>query len=583
MLREIYFCHNAIKRNDAPRILISYSLYAPRLLWNTRADYTQCLNNTATFVKRGYVKNQDTLFVFNVIEGSRIPHSLRLISKYDNVKVQIVKKHPVDLINHKDVVELYLEKTTYFILLNCGCRGPYFDSRQGSWIDMMTLKLDESVKMVGPTISSEVSFHVQSYSVALDNIGMSLVFKRWQNVTALENKFHLIRDMEIGASDAILSAGYNIASFEKRYEDANFVTEMRFYPNGISENPTVCRRLGDIGCRGLDPCEVLFVKYGGEALRDNYIPQITVSRINEEDTKDDKNEMCKFSYHEKYPYVPDFKLSVNETLISETIHDNVEQKIMKVDNVSDFFLVVRAHGGYRMKLLSFLLSLDSVLSIKTNPGGRFRVLVISTDYESCNKLVQTIKRYQEVGGHALVDFVHIPKSIYTKYESFLKSICTASYKSFLSHRTKRLEYDYMRHCMINSPLHYILVDITLAYIYTYCLAAKWLLITNADNYYSPNLFRTAVRKQWGSNDVVLINFLLKGSPIYVKPKRNEVDLGSVIYNVHFLRGHHINFMRSLPYRSSPMDYHDADGHLTENVVRRKARVKALSGFYFQQN
>ena len=54
------------------------------------------------------------------------------------------------------------------------------------------------------------------------------------------------------------------------------MTEIRKYSNSVSKNPTVRRNLGDVGCRELDSCEVVFVKYGGDALRDNFIPSITI-------------------------------------------------------------------------------------------------------------------------------------------------------------------------------------------------------------------------------------------------------------------------------------------------------------------
>lgn len=53
--------------------------------------------------------------------------------------------------------------------------------------------------------------------------------------------------------------------------------------NSIGANPTVCRNPKHPGCTGVNPCSTVFVKYGGEALMYGLVPNVTLSRVAQED------------------------------------------------------------------------------------------------------------------------------------------------------------------------------------------------------------------------------------------------------------------------------------------------------------
>lgn len=93
------------------------------------------------------------------------------------------------------------------------------------WADVLLSKLNDQVKLVGPTINCEGSPlhgdaantwrrnpHVQSYVVATDRIGMNLLLTDPGVFQCYDNMWDTIFYSELGSSAAILQAGYNIDS-----------------------------------------------------------------------------------------------------------------------------------------------------------------------------------------------------------------------------------------------------------------------------------------------------------------------------------------------------------------------------------
>eukprot|EP01041_Mallomonas_annulata_P010788 gene10788-22519_t len=223
--------------------------------------------------------------------------------KFPNIHIVRTPRVKADLIVHGYIMKKYLGSKKHFIMLNCGSRGPYFNKNTSitggdTWIDDLLLKLDNTTKAIGSTISCEVSPHIQSYFIAVDRDAAKVFIDMWtvKDLSKL-TKLEIIRMSEVGASKALLDKGYNINSLESRYNNVDFRQDgegfckrefegLDLYNTGIGpqfRNPTVCRHRGHLGCTGAEPCEVMFVKFEGEAFRDGFLSNITMRNVERED------------------------------------------------------------------------------------------------------------------------------------------------------------------------------------------------------------------------------------------------------------------------------------------------------------
>lgn len=116
---------------------------------------------------------------------------------------------------------------SYFIWLNSSVRGPFMPAYLRGrlhWTEPLLSKLGAAVKLVGATINCGRAYdlpetvHVQSYVTATDSEGLAVlraaggVFQCWSHI------HDTIIASEIGASKAIMEAGFSIDSLMLRYQ-----------------------------------------------------------------------------------------------------------------------------------------------------------------------------------------------------------------------------------------------------------------------------------------------------------------------------------------------------------------------------
>lgn len=116
---------------------------------------------------------------------------------------------------------------SYFIWLNSSVRGPFLPAYLRGrlhWTEPLLSKLGATVKLVGATINCGRAYdipptaHVQSYVSATDAAGLAVllatrrVFRCWGHI------HETIIESEIGASRAMLAAGYSIDCLMLRYQ-----------------------------------------------------------------------------------------------------------------------------------------------------------------------------------------------------------------------------------------------------------------------------------------------------------------------------------------------------------------------------
>ena len=116
---------------------------------------------------------------------------------------------------------------SFFIWLNSSVRGPFLPAYLRGrlhWTEPLLSKLGAVVKLVGATINCGRAYdlpetvHVQSYVTATDAEGLAVlraadgVFKCWSHI------HDTIIESEIGASKAIMAAGFSLDSLMLRYQ-----------------------------------------------------------------------------------------------------------------------------------------------------------------------------------------------------------------------------------------------------------------------------------------------------------------------------------------------------------------------------
>ena len=114
-------------------------------------------------------------------------------------------------------------------------------------------------------------------------------------------KQQLIADLEVGVSTALLSQGFPLIALDPHTHTRKFQQQLRlsiqlaqtqarlFHTSpspsiqcDVRRNPVACRggsgsdtgtsvKKPSLGCRGVDPCRVMFVKYGGEILEQDLV------------------------------------------------------------------------------------------------------------------------------------------------------------------------------------------------------------------------------------------------------------------------------------------------------------------------
>jgi hypothetical protein len=157
------------------------------------------------------------------------------------------------------------DKFSTVIFTNQGVRGPLIKRENGEWLgEFQKLMSAHNVALVGPTLSCEVSPHVQTHMFAIRTsiiplimedmkVKMTATYKSWQD---------LIASLEVGLTGVVMTAGYNVSSFLHRSRGQPYFSKCLTYtgpPNRFDQNPT--------GWCGVAAEDLIFVKWGGEPMR----------------------------------------------------------------------------------------------------------------------------------------------------------------------------------------------------------------------------------------------------------------------------------------------------------------------------
>ncbi|KAK9808733.1 hypothetical protein WJX72_002733 [[Myrmecia] bisecta] len=180
--------------------------------------------------------------------------------------------------NHKVDTSQY----KYFIFINSSVRGPFLPpylAGKVRWQDILISRLNDNVKLIGPTISCEGSPkegnvngewrtnpHVQSYVLATDQIGLQTMLADGRVFQCHKDMWDTIFYAELGSSLSVLNAGYTLDSFMTRYQGVDW-TDKNNWDCNSRVNPYGENYYDGIT---LSPYEVLFVKVKGVLLQNDW-------------------------------------------------------------------------------------------------------------------------------------------------------------------------------------------------------------------------------------------------------------------------------------------------------------------------
>ena len=163
------------------------------------------------------------------VQENDITDYVPFLKAFKNVKFIRTKNECYDLGAIGNVLtslKSRLHTYQFIIWLNSSVRGPFIPQilrERVHWTEFLTEKINKQVKLVGVTINCEPFNngpplpHVQSYCAATDSIGISLLLKQ-RAFECYRDRIETISKSEIGSSQIVLEAGYNIASLMEKYE-----------------------------------------------------------------------------------------------------------------------------------------------------------------------------------------------------------------------------------------------------------------------------------------------------------------------------------------------------------------------------
>jgi len=155
----------------------------------------------------------------------------------------------------------------HYIFLNSSVAGPFLPPcypREWHWSRALTSRLNERVKLVGPSIvclpPSDSGGHgprVEGYCFATDRAGLDVLWRAGTVFMDHPTKFSAIVEGEYGMSRAILGAGYSLDCLLYRYQGIDWSDPANWNQNGHL-HPS---RAGTYDGISLHPFEVVFHKW----------------------------------------------------------------------------------------------------------------------------------------------------------------------------------------------------------------------------------------------------------------------------------------------------------------------------------
>jgi hypothetical protein len=168
-----------------PRALVIYMLHTK----DSANDMAVEMSNFLYFMSNGVFGADEATTMFSGVDyifTRMMPRHLgnvakpKIIAHKHNIKLMWVPHGPCDLCAHGRVIadlggaDAVKAKYSFITMLNAGARGPFQAANEADWIDVMAIggqttwsEITTPPLMVGPSVSTQISPHVQSHVIAV--------------------------------------------------------------------------------------------------------------------------------------------------------------------------------------------------------------------------------------------------------------------------------------------------------------------------------------------------------------------------------------------------------------------------------
>jgi lipopolysaccharide biosynthesis protein len=217
--------------------------------------------NLNFFQKVGVIENENYHFNFVINSETGIEN----IIPRKNVSAIQGHNKGYDFGAYKQSLDsVNLNEYNYFIFMNDTCRGPFIPDYVPSsltWVDMFLDKIDDKVKMVGPTwwtmgrhrflqrqlgIRRGQNTHIQSYCFGVDKVALNLLLTNNKFDTENKTKNTVIVEHEIGCSRLLIDNGYELKPFQISKYCSDHNADVNYHNNYFGTT--------------INPLEIMFIK-----------------------------------------------------------------------------------------------------------------------------------------------------------------------------------------------------------------------------------------------------------------------------------------------------------------------------------
>jgi hypothetical protein len=236
------------------------------------------INNVRIFSNavRQDQEKSTTFYWFNLIGG--MDNVLRPYLPLDQANVADAEwmNTPSHTYNHFRTLGIFkhlLEtKFSTIVFLNNHVRGPFIHIENGQWINMFSKLLhnENNVGLVGPTLSCEVSPHIQNYAFAIRSEIIPVILQEYSTFRKFDDVRLLHRRYDIGLTELIQRSGYNITSLQ--YTSRTGLPSFNGYclPKP-ADLPDFTSALDPTRWCDIKIEEIVFFLWGGDVLRSGFI------------------------------------------------------------------------------------------------------------------------------------------------------------------------------------------------------------------------------------------------------------------------------------------------------------------------
>lgn len=196
-----------------------------------------------TFLKHGIFEDENTDFmvICNNPDIRQLVNLDILIPKYVTIVVRENTGFDFGAWSVGALTNDVYKKYDYLVFLNASVYGPYLpEGCVEKWTNILTSKLNETVKLVGCTINTMNSIathaHVQSYCFCMNKETFEfLVYKEIFSLTKFkDSKGDVIFGNEIPMSRVIIDNGWNISCICPKFDDIDY-TFKQYPPSKMDE------------------------------------------------------------------------------------------------------------------------------------------------------------------------------------------------------------------------------------------------------------------------------------------------------------------------------------------------------------